>query len=139
MRLCVVDCSFAMSWVFEDERSEVADQLAQRLSERDAIVVPSVLWSLDVRNALRNAVRRGRLTAVEAEQGRQLLAQLPRVTVACPAGLGDTIDRLMRAHDLTSYDAAYLTIAMEFALPLATTDATLAAAAGAAGVTRYQG
>ncbi|MFY9341697.1 MAG: type II toxin-antitoxin system VapC family toxin [Planctomycetota bacterium] len=139
MKLCVVDCSFAMAWVFEDERTEVADALVQRTRERDAIVVPSVLWGLEVRNVLRNAVRRRRLTAGEADHRRRMLAELPRVTVACPSGLGDEIDQLIRAHNLTSYDAVYLAIAMELALPLATTDEALAAAAAAAGVALYGG
>lgn len=139
MRLCVVDCSFAMAWVFEDERNAVADALLARLARKDAIVMPAVLWALEVRNVLRTAVRRRRLTAAAAEERRQLLMRLPRITVAAPAGLGDEVDALMRAHDLTSYDAVYLQVAIEHDLPLATTDKTLAAAAKAVGVGVFAG
>lgn len=134
MRLCVVDSSFALAWVFEDEANAAADALLSRLEVQDTMVVPAVLWSLDVRNALRSAVKRGRLLPEHAEQRRLALEAVPRVTVRCPHGLGDRIDALMRTHDLTSYDAAYLAITIEQGLPLATADARLAEAARREGV-----
>lgn len=139
MRLCVVDCSFAMAWVFEDERNPLADALLSRLERRDVIAVPAVLWGLEVRNALRSAVLRRRLTAAGAERRRQLLLALPKVALSCPNGLGDPIDRLVREHSLTSYDAVYLAVSLSFDLPLATADRALAAAAKAAGVRLYAG
>lgn len=137
MRLCVLDASFAMAWVFADEANPVADALLARLEASDSIVVPAVLWSLEVRNVLRSAVRRSRLSPELADQHRLALRDLPKVVVECPNGLADEIDELVRAHDLTSYDAAYLAVAIEHELPLATADASLAAAALAAGVGRY--
>jgi predicted nucleic acid-binding protein len=139
MRLCVVDCSFAMAWVFEDERNPLADAILSRLGQRDVIAVPAVLWGLEVRNALRSAVLRRRLTAAGAERRRQLLLALPKVALSCPNGLGDPIDRLVREHSLTSYDAAYLAVSLSFDLPLATADRALAAAAKAVGVPLYAG
>ncbi len=139
MRLCVLDASFAMAWVFADEAHALADALLARLESGDTVVVPAVLWSLDVRNVLRSAVRRGRLSPELAEQHRLLLRDLPRVAAACPNGLGDEVDELVRAHDLTSYDAVYLAVASEHDLPLATADARLAAAADSAGLRRYGG
>jgi predicted nucleic acid-binding protein len=139
MRRCVLDSSFALAWVFADEHNPLADTLQEQLHRGDSVVVPAVLWGLEVRNALRSAVRRRRLTVDEAEVRRQLLAALPRVSVAAPAGLGDPIDRLMRAHGLTSYDAVYLAVALELSLPLATGDEDLRAAALVAGVRPYVG
>lgn len=138
MRLCVVDCSFAMAWVFEDERNPLADRLLDRLDSEHAFVVPAVLWGLEVRNTLRSAVRRRRLTESGADERRRALAELPKLAVACPNGLGSVVDELVRAHDLTSYDAAYLAVAIEHGLPLATADAALARAARAAGVALYE-
>lgn len=137
MRLCVVDCSFAMAWVFEDERNPLADGLLDRLDADHSFVVPAVLWGLEVRNTLRSAVRRRRLTLAGADERRRALAELPKLAVACPNGLGDVVDELVRTHDLTSYDAVYLAVATEHALPLATADAALARAARAAGVPLY--
>ncbi|MBL8732626.1 MAG: type II toxin-antitoxin system VapC family toxin [Planctomycetes bacterium] len=137
MRLCVVDCSFAMAWVFEDERNALAESLLDQLDAEHSFVVPAVLWGLEVRNTLRSAVRRQRLTTADADGRRRALAELPKLAVTCPNGLGDVIDELVRNHDLTSYDAAYLAVAIEHDLPLATADAALARAAKTAGVALY--
>jgi predicted nucleic acid-binding protein len=67
------------------------------------------------------------------------LRDVPKVVVACPNGLGDEIDELVRLHDLTTYDAVYLAVAIEHDLPLATVDERLASATRAAGVARYAG
>jgi predicted nucleic acid-binding protein len=138
MRLCVLDSSFALAWVFEDEVEPAAVRLAERLTAGDSVVVPAVLWSLEVRNALRSAVRRKRLSSARAEQQRRALESVPRVQVPCPHGLGDEVDRLVLAHDLTSYDAAYLAVALRHSLPLATLDQDLEAAAVAEGVVSFR-
>lgn len=137
MRLCVVDCSFAMAWVFADEKNPAADALLRRLEQGDTIVVPAVLWGLEVRNTLRSSVLRKRMTAAQADERRLALLDLPRISVTCPAGLGDVLDRLIRAYALTSYDAVYLAVAIEHGLPLATSDEALADAAERAGVAKY--
>ena len=137
MRLCVVDCSFAMAWVFEDERTPSADALLDQLDAEHSFVVPAVLWGIEVRDTLRSAVRRRRLTHAGADERRRALAELPKIAVACPNGLGDVVDELVKTHDLTSYDAAYLAVAIELALPLATADAMLTKAAQVAGVPLY--
>lgn len=134
MRLCVVDCSFTMAWVFQDEQHPAATELLARLENDGTIVVPSGLWALEVRNTLRSAVRRKRLTTAAADAKRRLLLAVPRIAVTCPNALGDDVDRLMRSHDLTSYDATYLAVAIEHELPLATGDQALAKAARDAGV-----
>jgi predicted nucleic acid-binding protein len=60
--------------------------------------------------------------------------RLPVITVPCPHGLGEQIADLMQAHGLTSYDAAYLAVAIAEGLPLASFDAVLRRAASATGV-----
>lgn len=138
MRLCVLDCSFAMAWVFEDEKTAAADALLVRLRSQDSVVVPAVLWNLEVRNVLRNGVKGNRITAEHAEERRLALEALPRVAVPCPHGLGDGLNALMLAHDLTSYDACYLAIAIDLQMPLATKDKQLLAAARRSGVPLFQ-
>jgi predicted nucleic acid-binding protein len=138
MRLCVLDSSFALAWVFEDETEPAAVRLAERLTAGDSVVVPAVLWSLEIRNALRSAVRRKRISSTRAEQQRRALESVPRVQVPCPHGLGDEVDRLILAHDLTSYDAAYLAVALRHSLPLATLDDALEQAALSEGVVSFR-
>ena len=129
MKLCVLDCSFAMSWVFADEANSLADSLLNRLRERDSVVVPAVLWGLEVSNVLQAACRKKRMTRIQAEEKRQFMAELPVIEVIPPHGLAEAIFDLSTNHHLTSYDAAYLALAIEERLSLATKDDDLRKAA----------
>ena len=129
----VVDASLALAWHFEDEISEYADRVLERLRE-DRALVPSI-WPLEVANALVVAERRGRLSSAKVARAVELFQELPVFVweVAAQEALGPVLD-LARAQGLTAYDAAYLELAMREGLPLATQDNDLRAAAEGVGV-----
>jgi len=130
----VLDCSIAASWCFEDEAAPETDLLLQRIRDEGA-VVPS-LWRLEIGNVLLQAERRGRVRAVDVGMRIALLGALPIVTdeETSPRALRE-IFTLARAESLTTYDAAYLELAMRRGLPLATKDRALHAAASRVGIT----
>ena len=129
----VLDCSVAMAWCFADEADAVADSVLDRLSQ-DVALAPSI-WLLEVANVLVVAERSGRISSADAARFLDLLAALPIVIDETTrerawgliAGLG-------REHGLSSYDAAYLELAMREGVPLASRDAALRSAAEASGV-----
>jgi predicted nucleic acid-binding protein len=130
----VLDSSIALSWYFEDEVSEAADLLLERL-EFETATVPA-LWHLEVANVIANAERRGR---VSRGRSAEFIAQLEALTIAVD---DETASRafvqvldLARSQRLTAYDAAYLELAMRLGLPLATKDGALRDAATRIGVT----
>jgi predicted nucleic acid-binding protein len=129
----VIDASIALAWCFEDEASPMADGVLSRL-EDDEAVAPSI-WPLEVANGLRSAERRGRIDEREVPAVVRLLVTLPIEIVPTPLdqALGDVLS-LARAVGLSSYDAAYLDLALRRGLPLATADEYLAQAAEATGV-----
>jgi predicted nucleic acid-binding protein len=129
----VVDASLALAWHFEDEGSEYADRVLERLREERA-VVPSI-WPLEVANGLVVAERRRRLSPARVTRAVELFHELPIFVyeVGAQLALGSVLD-LARAHGLSAYDAAYLELAMREGLPLATQDAYLREAADRAGV-----
>jgi predicted nucleic acid-binding protein len=129
----VVDASVTLAWCFEDEASSDADAILGRL-EGEAALAPAH-WPLEVANALRTAVRRGRLHVTDLPRLRALLAALP-VEIA-PVELTTAIGGVLeaaRTYDLSAYDAAYLHLAAVRAIPLATIDGRLRAAGVRAGV-----
>lgn len=129
----IVDCSMAMAWCFEDEATERTELLLDRL-EADPAVVP-LHWSLEVANVLRSAVRKGRLSEDNAAEKLMVLMSLPLRYDSLTHQLAFTSTwQLVRKYGLTSYDAAYLELAMRLGAPLATNDDELAAAARHAGV-----
>ena len=133
MSAFVLDASIAVAWCFEDEADPAVDALLDGLKAHGAVV--PALWPLEVANVLLQAERRGRLTMVTLDGRLAAFAALP-ITVDTTAWLrtGATILALARLHGLTTYDAAYLELAMRRGWPLATKDKALKRACAAVGI-----
>lgn len=128
----VLDNSVVAGWYLPDQRNDYSQAIAKRL-ERDRALVPP-LWQMELANVLRTACMRGKLDLIQARQILDTLAQLPIEVDAGPAPGQRQLFELAMRHELSSYDAAYLELAMRHGLPMATQDADLKRAAVAAGV-----
>jgi predicted nucleic acid-binding protein len=129
----VLDVSLSCAWCFADEASEAAWAILSRL-QAAAAHVPS-LWLWETANVLIQAERRGRITAAAIRTFLGLLEGLPiHIDHAGTATIWHDTLALARAHRLTSYDAAYLELALRLGLPLASRDQALQAAASSEGV-----
>ena len=134
MTALVIDSSAALSWCFEDEASPETDALFERVRDLGA-VVPG-LWHLEVANVLLQAEKRGRITAGDVTMRLDLIAALPITTDSeTTARAWREILALARAQGLTTYDAAYLELAIRRGLPLQTKDEALIGAAERCNVT----
>jgi predicted nucleic acid-binding protein len=125
----VLDASIPACWAFQDEQDHRAEAALARIKTEEAVV--PALWWFEIRNIFVVNERRKRIT--ESDTG---------VFLRDLAGLRVRVDRepeeavvlkLARTHGLSVYDASYLELALRGALPLATLDAQLTAAARAAG------
>ncbi len=124
----VVDNSVVMSWCFADEGGDYGDRILGRLETAEALV-PSV-WPLEVGNVLLVAERRNRLTEAGTVRFFALLNGLPiMVEQETPDRMLREIVALAREHNLSTYDASYLDLAMRSGLPIATLDTGLIKAA----------
>ncbi len=134
----VLDCSVTMSWLFADEASKKTDALLPLLIEQGAVV--PTLWHLEVANVLTQAQKRNRISAAQVAERISLLEQLP-ISVDSQTSQRGLREILVLAteYQLSSYDAAYLELAMRAAVPLATVDKALLKAASKAGVETYPG
>ncbi|MBW1982232.1 MAG: type II toxin-antitoxin system VapC family toxin [Deltaproteobacteria bacterium] len=129
----VLDCSVTMSWCFADESDYYSDVVLDQLSKTEALV-PSI-WPLEVVNVLLVAERRKRINKAQAMRLVELLQSLPvAIDVSTAERATGSIHLLAREHKLSSYDAAYLELAMREGLPLATRDDQLARVAKRCGV-----
>ncbi len=129
----VLDCSMTMAWAFRDETTPGTLSVLE-LAAQEACVAPSV-WPLEVCNAVINAQRRGRFTSDDVPLFLDLVVGL-RVSVD-DLTLHYTVENVLPLavhHAISSYDAAYLELALRKRAPLATLDASLARAARDAGV-----
>ena len=124
----VVDNSVVMAWCFADEGDGYAESVLDSLTSGRAYV-PAV-WPLEVGNVLLSSERRGRLSRAAAVRFLALLSDLPiSVEQETPERMLKEIISLAYDHDLSTYDASYLDLAMRLDLPLATRDAPLIRAA----------
>ena len=127
----VLDNSVACGWFLDNQATDYSEAIITRL-QADRAVVPA-LWELELANVLRTACTRQRMTAESAQRVVARLMSLPidvdRKSVAVSEVLG-----LALRFGLSSYDAAYLELALRLQLPIATTDGPLRDAALAAGV-----
>jgi predicted nucleic acid-binding protein len=132
----VLDNSVRMRWCFDSGNHEYADEILRKLvSGGDEAVVP-VLWRYEVSAVLVRSQLRGLIAPREVAEFLEDLEALP-ITVDFNSGgrvLTD-VHHLAVHQRLTSYDAAYLELALRLALPLATLDDELLAACKRAGMT----
>ena len=132
----VIDCSLTMAWYFKDEATPYTNAVRASLATERAVV--PALWPLEVANVLLMGERRKRSNQTRATKWLRYLSALPiAVDGETPFRAFDPILNLARTHKLTSYDAAYLELAVRRGLPLATLDSDLEKAAQAVGVTIY--
>lgn len=124
----VIDNSVVMAWCFEDECSEYADNVLDRLAVEEAFA-PSI-WPLEVVNVLLVAERRKRITKLDSARFVKLLDALPISVCNTPSSdIFSDILFLGRSMKLSAYDASYLHLALHMELPLATQDQDMLKAA----------
>lgn len=124
----VLDCSIAVSWLFEDEASSSTDKILEMVRDKGAYV-PN-LWHLEVTNVLIQASKKNRIDSRSIPERLSALSLLPIKTdiETYTRAFSDTF-YLAEKQMLTSYDAAYLELAMRRELFLATKDNALKKAA----------
>ena len=128
-----VDASVAMTWLFKDEITPATSRILGRL-ETESALVPS-LWFLEITNTLAVAERKGRVSHRDIDDFIIVLSNvLVEVDNESPQRAFGDILPLCRKHQLTSYDATYLELAVRTKLPLASLDEPLRKAARKLGV-----
>lgn len=139
MNWFVLDASIALAWCFPDENSPIADYVADSFKNNGIACVTS-FWPHEVLNALLVGEKRKRISEKLIQLFLDDLAKLS-IVVDKPQPAHEVFTKtqaLCREHGLTTYDAAYLELAIRNKLPLATLDKALQNAAQKAGVNLLQ-
>jgi predicted nucleic acid-binding protein len=131
MTAFVLDNSVAMRWLLASNKvsdQRYAELVLRSLANAEA-VVPN-LWHLEAANVLLSAANRKELEISAVERFTVQLENLPITvdTLTSNQVFGHTMS-LAKAYRLSSYDAAYLELALRENLPLATLDKHLLKAA----------
>jgi predicted nucleic acid-binding protein len=126
----IIDASITLAWLFnEDGRGDAIKSML----DRSELVAPW-LWRLEVTNAVLVRERRKIYSLAEASRFLQLLDELPiDLLPEPPLRTASGLAQIARPHQLSSYDAVYLDLAITMDLPIFTRDNNLRAAAERAG------
>lgn len=129
----VLDASIALSWCFADEATPLTVTLLEKLESSTAFV-PS-LWTLEIGNVLLCAEKKKRISYAEIIEFIEILNSL-KISIDYVANQYRLSEIFKLAHsvNLTTYDAAYLELALRLGKPLATKDKQLINAAKELGV-----
>jgi predicted nucleic acid-binding protein len=130
--MLVLDASIVIAWAYREE-GERLDALIRHVAAESASV--PMHWVLEVTNTLLNSERSGRLSGSQRREITDSVRALPirQDEETYMRGWQETT-ALAKQYSLTTYDAAYLELALRLGAPLATLDQDLASAARKAGV-----
>jgi len=118
----VVDASVALSWALPDERDESRERVLEAIRSGHIRPVVPELWCYEVMNAVRYAVRNGRLAEDDAAATTRTLWTFAAEFVSISEhGAADVLRTALHT-GLTVYDAAYLALARERGADLVTWD-----------------
>ncbi len=132
----VLDASIALSWCFADERTSKTQALLEALENEQEEAVSPGIWPLEVSNVLTIAERQKRISYKEMVSYLELLASLSiDIDEETSTKAFHEITLLAYSEKITTYDAAYLELAIRRGFPLATRDKVLAHVAERLGVT----
>ncbi|MEN6451767.1 MAG: type II toxin-antitoxin system VapC family toxin [Thermoguttaceae bacterium] len=134
----ILDCSMTMAWCHREETSPRTNAVLACLMTKEALV-PNHWW-LEVANVLATWERRGRIDGGQITRLLDFLNGLPIVVDdrTAEAALGETLSLALKWR-LSTYDAAYLELALREGIPLASLDEALKRAAAEMGIALFQG
>jgi predicted nucleic acid-binding protein len=133
----VLDCSVTLAWLYHDGPTDYVEGVFDLLRNGVAAIVPP-LWYYELANGLITSQRHQRVPRSQVRNFLNILGSLP-IQFNIP-DWGDAVLHLVEsmdgalAHKLTAYDNAYLAIALQLHLPLASLDRELRRAAKVAGI-----
>jgi predicted nucleic acid-binding protein len=129
----VLDVSIAVKWFLQDEGDDVSPKLLERVAAETAYVPALFRW--EIQSALISAERSNRIDAEDVDAALEALRDLPILVESPGERVFSGLEmHLARHYDLTPYDAAYLALAANRRLPLATLDGALLRAASDLGL-----
>jgi predicted nucleic acid-binding protein len=130
----VIDCSFSSALFLPDENSCSVRDFFLNLKNNDQVFIP-LLWWYETNNVLSVAAKRNRLKQNDVFSIINLFNELKLVT-DCEYGIAwlKTLFELTQLYHISSYDAAYLELALRMKAKLMTLDNRLKGTAAKMGV-----
>jgi len=117
MKICVVDCSYFLSFIMPDEKNNNIDLSSY------SVYIPSIFF-LECMNVLKTALKKERINQNQYEECIWSFKDLPFNVdhFSSTQESIQTISRISLEHNLTSYDSSYVELAIRLGASLGTHD-----------------
>lgn len=126
-----------MAWCFDDEANPQSDKILMQLKTLK-VLVPNI-WALEVMNVLRVGERKKRISFSQSNTFMNLLSNLPiEIDDDANTIIHKRILDISREYDISSYDAAYLELALRKNIPFISFDKALMLAAKKAHIHKFE-
>lgn len=136
----VLDASFALPWIFQDENNASSRGAWKALVAQEAVALVPAIWLWEITDVLVRSEKQSRVTAGQVSSFMALIEEMPiKVIPAIPASVFAGEPPLLRKYDLSAYDTAYLAAALNQGVPLATLNKSLRRSAKALGIEAFNG
>jgi predicted nucleic acid-binding protein len=144
--LFVLDASVTSGWLIDSQQTPYKEAVLAALIQHQTMALVPALWHLEVANFIMLRIKRDLLPIDKAHLLAQYAEKLPVTTdelswnaLAWRQNLKiSKLFELAAINQLTSYDGAYLALALRSGLPLATSDKALIEAAKRSGIQIFQ-
>ena len=121
----VLDSSFCGAFIMPDEKSQKVNDFFETVTEDSVLYVPSLFW-FEISNLLTSAINRKRISLADITNLLELLPQYKFNTdFSSGSEYANTVTSLASQNGLSSYDAAYLELAIRKEAAIGTLDNNL--------------
>ncbi len=129
----VIDASAAGALLLPEPEFPM-ERFFKKLKEGSELHIPALFW-WELANILVQAVRRKRIEGRQVSEGLRLMSTLPfQPAEAVDPATAEALAEEAMTWGLSSYDAAYVSLARRMSLPLLSLDRAMLRAASKAGV-----
>ncbi|MBI3384673.1 type II toxin-antitoxin system VapC family toxin [Candidatus Gottesmanbacteria bacterium] len=121
MKKLVIDASVCLKWVFEEEDSEKARFLLKQQERNKLLLLVPQLWEYEIVNGFASAILRKKVPYQKANKLLKLVLQANLEII----GMSDLLLKCLenaKKYQISAYDSAYVTLAKENKIVLASAD-----------------
>ena len=129
MKKLVVDASVCLKWVFEEEDSEKARFLLKQQEKNELLLFAPELWEHEIVNGFASAVLRKKVPFLTAKKLLKLILEANLEIISMTDLLAKCLENAKK-YQISAYDSAYVTLALENGIVLVSADDRLVTKVG---------
>jgi predicted nucleic acid-binding protein len=120
----ILDSSVIAKWFFSEVDTDKALEIKEKFTNNSISIAVPVLLYYEINNILKTAVKTFRIDPKEALKAYNAFLKLNFITYSSELIMGKILEIAMR-FDISSYDAAYISLAEYLQIPFLTADQKL--------------